>query len=66
MPNQSSEGLEAAWMRNLREGRMSFRAKHAGKLSWECTAVEMAGENESWNDFDATVADGFDQHRVNL
>jgi antitoxin MazE len=39
---------------------ITLRPKHTKKLSWKNTAVEMAGEVESWKDFETTVDDGLD------
>lgn len=40
---------------------ITLRPKHSRKLSWKNTASEMARENESWKDFEATVSDGLDE-----
>lgn len=38
-------------------------SKKQKKLSWEETYQEIAKRNEKWDDFESTVADGFEQDK---
>ena len=46
----------------LEEGSdsLTLRPKRTKKLSWKETAAEMAQRDESWKDFEGTVADGLE------
>jgi antitoxin MazE len=42
------------------EDSITLRPRRSRKLSWKETAAEMARANETWKDFDPTLADGLD------
>ena len=51
-------GLKDTLLMEETEGGLLIRNKEKGKLSWAETYKAMAGEEESWEDFDETLADG--------
>jgi len=53
-------GLNNSLLLEETDRGLLLRKKDDNKLSWKNTYKAMAGEKESWDDFDATLLDGVD------
>ncbi|MDY6830782.1 MAG: AbrB/MazE/SpoVT family DNA-binding domain-containing protein [Thermodesulfobacteriota bacterium] len=53
-------GLKDALLIEETDNGLLLRNKEKGKLSWEETYKAMAEEQESWSEFESTVADGLE------
>jgi len=53
-------GLKDSLLIEETDNGLLLRNKEKGKLSWDETYQAMAEEQESWSEFDATVADGLE------
>ena len=53
-------GLNNSLLLEETDRGLLLRKKADNKLSWENTYTAMAGEKESWDDFDETLLDGLE------